>query len=130
MSAISDIRHSAFLSHFGEKFFRRKILLDSIVTFIYFDIGLPQCRRSPMSGTNMHLYMNLPTNMYMIVYNMFMNKCLSFTRICTSAFTKHLCTCTRTCRCLSTCSCSLSLWRVARGSKHMFLELIHHLFIT
>ncbi len=27
-------------------------------------------------------------------------------------------------------SCSLSLWRVARGSKHMFLELIHGLFIT
>ncbi len=26
--------------------------------------------------------------------------------------------------------CSLSLWRVARGSKHMFLELIHGLFIT
>ncbi len=27
-------------------------------------------------------------------------------------------------------SCPLSLWRVARGSKHMFLELIHGLFIT
>ncbi len=27
-------------------------------------------------------------------------------------------------------TCSLSLWRVARGSKHMFLELIHGLFIT
>jgi hypothetical protein len=27
-------------------------------------------------------------------------------------------------------NCSLSLWRVARGSKHMFLELIHGLFIT
>ncbi len=26
--------------------------------------------------------------------------------------------------------CSQSLWRVARGSKHMFLELIHGLFIT
>ncbi len=26
--------------------------------------------------------------------------------------------------------CSLSLCRVARGSKHMFLELIHGLFIT
>ncbi len=26
--------------------------------------------------------------------------------------------------------CSLSLWSVARGSKHMFLELIHGLFIT
>ncbi len=26
--------------------------------------------------------------------------------------------------------CSLSLWRVARGSKLMFLELIHGLFIT
>ncbi len=26
--------------------------------------------------------------------------------------------------------CSLSLWRAARGSKHMFLELIHGLFIT
>ncbi len=26
--------------------------------------------------------------------------------------------------------CLLSLWRVARGSKHMFLELIHGLFIT
>ncbi len=26
--------------------------------------------------------------------------------------------------------CSLSLWRVARGSKLMFLELIHDLFIT
>ncbi len=26
--------------------------------------------------------------------------------------------------------CSLSLWRVARGSKRMFLELIHGLFIT
>ncbi len=26
--------------------------------------------------------------------------------------------------------CSLSLWRVVRGSKHMFLELIHGLFIT
>jgi hypothetical protein len=26
--------------------------------------------------------------------------------------------------------CSLSLWRVARGSKHMSLELIHGLFIT
>ncbi len=35
---------------------------------------------------------------------------------------------------LSWCSfvstCSLSLWRVAQGSKHMFLELIHGLFIT
>jgi hypothetical protein len=30
----------------------------------------------------------------------------------------------------SYCSCSLSLWRVARGSKRMFLELIHGLFIT
>ncbi len=28
------------------------------------------------------------------------------------------------------CKCSLSLWRVARGSKHMFLELIHGLFTT
>jgi hypothetical protein len=27
-------------------------------------------------------------------------------------------------------NCSLSLWRVARGSKLMFLELIHGLFIT
>jgi hypothetical protein len=27
-------------------------------------------------------------------------------------------------------SWSLSLWRVAQGSKHMFLELIHGLFIT
>jgi hypothetical protein len=27
-------------------------------------------------------------------------------------------------------NCSLSLWRVARGSKRMFLELIHGLFIT
>jgi hypothetical protein len=27
-------------------------------------------------------------------------------------------------------NCSLSLWRVGRGSKHMFLELIHGLFIT
>ncbi len=27
-------------------------------------------------------------------------------------------------------SCSLSLWRVARGSKLMRLELIHGLFIT
>jgi hypothetical protein len=26
--------------------------------------------------------------------------------------------------------CSLSLWRVARGSKRMFLELIHGFFIT
>jgi hypothetical protein len=26
--------------------------------------------------------------------------------------------------------CLLSLWRVARGSKRMFLELIHGLFIT
>ncbi len=26
--------------------------------------------------------------------------------------------------------CLLSLWRVARGSKHMFLELIHGLFLT
>jgi hypothetical protein len=28
------------------------------------------------------------------------------------------------------CSCSLSLWRVARGSKLMRLELIHGFFIT
>jgi hypothetical protein len=28
------------------------------------------------------------------------------------------------------CYCSLSLWRVARGSKLMRLELIHGLFIT
>jgi muconolactone delta-isomerase len=27
-------------------------------------------------------------------------------------------------------NCSLSLWRVARGSKLMFLELIHGLFTT
>jgi hypothetical protein len=27
-------------------------------------------------------------------------------------------------------NCSLSMWRVARGSKRMFLELIHGLFIT
>ncbi len=31
---------------------------------------------------------------------------------------------------ISNTACSLSLWRVARGSKHMFLELIHGLFIT
>jgi hypothetical protein len=31
---------------------------------------------------------------------------------------------------LSMCYCSLSLWRVARGRKRMFLELIHGLFIT
>ncbi len=31
---------------------------------------------------------------------------------------------------LSCWNCSLSLWRVARGSKLMFLELIHGLFIT
>jgi hypothetical protein len=33
------------------------------------------------------------------------------------------------CKCLCV-YCSLSLWRVARGSKLMFLELIHGLFIT
>ncbi len=32
--------------------------------------------------------------------------------------------------CITIRYCSLSLWRVARGSKLMFLELIHGLFIT
>ncbi len=33
-------------------------------------------------------------------------------------------------QCLHSSTCSLSLWRVAQGSKQMFLELTHGLFIT